>query len=281
MYEYSSIYIGDPVSHTHDWELQIEDDNCAVAAEVSLINHFGFDISQAEANMISAENGWYHPGGGGTAPDNIGNMMDMFGIDNHTCYNASVQDLAAELAAGHGVIVGINNDDLYNNNSLENILYDVIGHDNPYDMPANHAVVVTGIDMSDPSNPMVVLNDPGIPNGAGAPFPLDAFMDAWENSNCYYTATDHPLPHHEAGIYNDALSDYMSASEAYGEVVGGLVGAFTGIMSAVDTYDQTGDIWQAAGNGLFDGILAHDIASNMTTGFIEGFFADSDSIYSI
>ena len=197
MYDYSSIYIGDPISHVHEWEHQIECDNCAVAAEVSLINHFGFNISQQDANMISAENGWYHPGGGGTAPDNIGNMMDMFGIDNHTCYNASVQDLAAELAAGHGVIVGIHNEDLYNNDSLAQIIADVTGYDNPIDMPANHAVVVTGIDMSDPSNPMVVLNDPGIPNGAGATFPLDAFMDAWENSNCYYTATDHPLPHHE------------------------------------------------------------------------------------
>ena len=279
MYDHN-IFIGDPISHIHEWEMQIEDDNCAVAAEVSLINHFGFDISQEEANMISAENGWYHPGGG-TSPDDIGNMMDMFGIDNHHCYNASVQDLAAELAAGHGVIVGIHNDDLYNNSSLENIWHDITGHDNPYDMPANHAVVVTGIDMSDPSNPMVVLNDSGIANGAGALFPLDAFMDAWENSNCSYIATDQPLPHHDAGIYNDALSDYMSSADAIGGVVGDMVGAFTGIMSAADTYDQTGDIWQAAGSGLFDGLLAYDIASNMTTGFIEGFFADSDSILSI
>ena len=279
MYNHN-IFIGDPISHIHEWEMQIEDDNCAVAAEVSLINHFGFNISQAEANMISAENGWYQPGGG-TSPSDIGNMMDMFGIDNHHCYNATVQDLAAELAAGHGVIVGIHNDDLYNNSSFSNIICDIFGIDNPQDMPANHAVVVTGIDMSDPSNPMVVLNDPGTPNGAGATYSLSAFMDAWENSNCTYIATDQPLPHHEEGIYNVALGDYMASADDIGGVVGGVVGTVTSILSATNTYDQTGDIGQAVDNGLFDGLLAYDIASNMTSAFIENFFADSNSILSI
>ena len=279
MYNHN-MYIGDPVSHIHEWEMQIENDNCAVAAEISLINHFGFDISQEEANMISAENGWYQPGGG-TSADDIGNMMDMFGIANHSCLNASVQDLAAELAAGHGVIVGIHNDDLYNNSSISNIICDIFGIDNPQDMPANHAVVVTGIDVSDPSHPMVVLNDPGTPDGAGARYPLDAFMDAWENSGFRYTATDQPLPHHEDGMYNDVLNDYMAVADSAGDIIGGIAGGMADMMAAADIIQETGDHLQALEGGLFNGILSYAESSNMATDFIESFFMDSDSIMSI
>lgn len=41
---------------------------------------------------------------------------------------------------------------------------------------------------------MVIINDSGHPDGAGAAYPLDQFMDAWENSGFYYTATDGSLP---------------------------------------------------------------------------------------
>lgn len=52
-------------------------------------------------------------------------------------------------------------------------------------MDADHAVQVTGIDMSNPDQPMVILNDPGAANGGGAMVPVDAFVDAWEDSGCF------------------------------------------------------------------------------------------------
>ena len=57
---------------------------------------------------------------------------------------------------------------------------------------ADHAVVVTGLDMRDPENPLVYLNDPGDPNGAARPYPLEKFADAWKDSGEYYVATDMP-----------------------------------------------------------------------------------------
>ena len=48
-----------------DWILQDAPDNCAVAAETSLINQFtGGHLSLDDASYISASNGWYHPGMG-------------------------------------------------------------------------------------------------------------------------------------------------------------------------------------------------------------------------
>ena len=71
-----------------------------------------------------------------------------------------------------------------------NWLIDALGLDKAEFSPADHAVAVTGIDLSDPSNPMVILNESGSPDGAGVRYPLDRFMDAWDNSDCYYVATD-------------------------------------------------------------------------------------------
>lgn len=130
--------------------------------------------------------GWYVPGYG-TSIDDLGNLMDLYDIPNHSVANASIADLARELEAGHGVIVGVNSGQLWDTgplNDLINFICKVLGLDNSTYMPADHAITVTGIDMSDPSNPMVIINDSGVPNGQAMPYPLDKFMDAWENAHC-------------------------------------------------------------------------------------------------
>lgn len=194
---YDEYYIGDPAEQMDDWIPQDMNDNCAVAAETSIINQFLVnDISLQDANYISASNGWWEPGAG-THPDEIGNMMDLYNIPNHTVMNASIDQLAYELQEGHGVIVGVNSSELWDSgllHELKQFLMDAFGWDDSEFTGADHAVTVTGIDMSDPDNPMVIINDSGNPNGAAARYPLDQFMDAWENSGFYYTATDIPIP---------------------------------------------------------------------------------------
>lgn len=192
-----SYYIGNPEAQLDHWELQDMPDNCAVAAETSLINQFLPDgVSLEEANYISMSNGWWEPGSG-TQPSEIGNLMDLFGIPNHTVMNAEIGDLIGELQVGHGVIVGVNSAELWEQGvlgELRNWLIENLGLDSAAFTQADHAVVVTGMDFSDPDHPMVFLNDSGTPDGAGAAYPLEKFADAWENSGFYYTATDVSLP---------------------------------------------------------------------------------------
>jgi hypothetical protein len=188
-------FIGDPASQMSHWILQTEIDNCAVAAEVSIINQFvGGDLCLDEATYHSAANGWYQPGIG-TNPSDIGNMMDLHGISNHTVMGATIEQLTVELQNGHGVIVGVNSAELWDQGLLiqvKQFFLDAFGLDNIN--PADHAVVVTGVDVSDPNNPMVIINDSGTPNGAAVRYPLDQFVRAWENSGFYYTATEVPIP---------------------------------------------------------------------------------------
>ena len=241
-----SMIIGEPDSQQEYWELQIAPDNCAVAAEMSIINQFGHDLSQQEANFISADHGWYNPGGG-TNPGDIGNMMDLYNISNHTCVNASIEELAAELKAGHGVIVGVNSSELWDTGllaELKHFLCKAFGLDNSIWNPADHAVVVTGIDASDPDNPMVILNDSGHPDGAGAAYPLDKFMDAWENSDFYYTATDDAMTHND--MYSINLLDFGKwfAAGAAGGYVLVSTGDIGGAIAAGEAaYDFVGDLF--------------------------------------
>jgi len=195
MYD-NEYYIGDPGEQFNYWIHQDAPDNCAVAAETSIINQFGDHMSLDDASYISASNGWYHPGSG-TQFDEIGNLMDLDGIPNHTVMGGTVQQLAAELQQGHGIIVGVNSAEIWDEgiwNDIEQFFLDAFGLGNI--SPADHAVVVTGLDVSNPNHPMVIINDSGVPNGAAVRYPLAQFKDAWENSGFFYTATDVPIPNH-------------------------------------------------------------------------------------
>lgn len=219
-------FIGDPASQMDDWVFQ-DADNCAVAAETSLINQFiGDHMSLDDASYISASHGWYQPGMG-TDPGEIGNLMDLSGIPNHTVMDGTIDQLALELQQGHGIIVGVNSAELWDEgilNDIKQFFLDAFGLDNVN--PADHAVTVTGIDISDPDNPMVILNDSGTPNGAAVRYPLDQFQDAWENSGFYYTATDLPIPDSPYGSPTDQgfdVGDYLGLASTLvtGEVIVG------------------------------------------------------------
>ena len=98
--------------------------------------------------------------------------MEAVGLRVERSEHLTVSDLAMSLAEGEKVICGVNNMILQ-----EPALADLPG------INANHAVEVIGIDYSDPGNPKVILNDPGVENGRGIRHNLDVFMDAWKTSD--------------------------------------------------------------------------------------------------
>ena len=191
-------YIGDPEHQIDDWQFQGLPDNCAVAAQASIINQFNPDhpLSMDDADYLAFANGWYHPGGG-TPPEDVGKLFDLFEIPHHQVDHASVSQLASELQQGHRVIVGVNSSELWDQGPLGefwNWLIKELGLDAANFNPADHAVSVTGINVTDPAHPTVVLNDSGDAHGAGIEYPLDRFTDAWRSSDFHYVATDAAPP---------------------------------------------------------------------------------------
>jgi hypothetical protein len=189
-----TFYIGNPEEQASFWEPQSTDDSCAVVAQMSILNQYIDEpINQDEA-LYHAESYGYIPGYG-TSPDAMGCLLEAYGIPTHKVENASVEQLASELQQGHRVIVGVDSSELWHDGPLGefgNWLRDVFGLDNPGFSPADHAVSVSGLDLSDIKNPQVIINDSGDPTGAAKLYPLDKFMDAWENSNFNYVATSAP-----------------------------------------------------------------------------------------
>ena len=204
--------IGDPEHQIPVWQLQDLPDNCAVAAQASIINQFlphHDHLSLDQANYIAFSNGWYHPGGGGTAPDDVGRLFDVYDIPHHQVDHASIAQLASELQQGHSIIVGVKGSELWNEGPLSefwNWLINKLGLNTATFNPADHAVCVTGINVTDPAHPTVCLNDSGDPHGAGIEYPLDRFAEAWSASNFHYVATDvappsGTVPHFDIGTF--------------------------------------------------------------------------------
>jgi hypothetical protein len=115
-------------------------------------------------------------------------VLEAYGIPVERGYGGTLEDIEARLTAGEHVIVGVDAHEIWTAG-------EVTGDDSIDDFPgipgmdANHAVEVIGVDRSDPANPVVVLNDPGHPEGRGLEVPADEFTDAWADSDHYMVST--------------------------------------------------------------------------------------------
>lgn len=182
---------------------QLYPDACAIKSQQLILKDFGIDVSETELVQTANANGWYN--GGGTVPEDVGNLLNLAGIPVSKQSNANVFNLVNELAQGHEVIVGVDADELWHNSSinekLSNWFNDVFG-----EQGGNHALIVAGIDTHDPNNIQVIVKDPGSGED-GKPYPLRQFMDAWSDTQCYMVSTDVAAPKDVSGMEN---FDYQS-----------------------------------------------------------------------
>jgi hypothetical protein len=86
------------------------------------------------------------------------------------------------------VIVGVDAGELWHQNSIFQSFADRIGQGY-----ANHAVIVSGIDTSDPEHPQVTVTDPGRGDEAQK-YSWHEFMDAWRTSHFTMVSTTEPAP---------------------------------------------------------------------------------------
>jgi hypothetical protein len=187
------------------WHQQTKPDTCAIAAQEFILDEVtGRDFSEEKLTQEAAKNGWYNPGGG-TPLECMGNLLEAHGIPVQKQEGCNLEDISDKLARGEKVLVGVNSDEIWNQQDTP--LSETTGMPG---QPADHAVQVTGIDNSDPNNPTVILNDPGIPDGEGLRVPAEQFLNAWEGSNRYMVSTD------RAGDYkqpSDFRSDRLESNQ--------------------------------------------------------------------
>lgn len=195
--------VGDPSGDASLWHQQQDSFTCAVASQKMILEAFGIEISESELVYEAVTHGWLTIDG--TNPLDMSQLLELHGIETHMGYGGGVQGLINELRHGHKVIVGLDSGEIWNQDWFGEDFFNPWGDD--------HVVMVTGMDMSDPGNPMVFLNDPGHPAGAGMPVPLDQFVDAWNDSGQMYVATNDAPP----DLENHSL---FGANFSYGNGVG-------------------------------------------------------------
>ncbi|NCD33262.1 MAG: hypothetical protein EOL87_07550 [Spartobacteria bacterium] len=159
---------------------------CAIRCQELILRDSGVELSEEDLMRMAAGHGWYDPEFGTFAAD-VGMLLEAQGIDTNTYERATIFHLTNELAQGHRVIVAVDSGELWQRNSaymeLMERLEDITTGDRP-----DHAVLVSGVDISDPDDPMVVITDPGTGEVA-AEYPLDQFLNAWEDSGFHMVAT--------------------------------------------------------------------------------------------
>lgn len=172
---------------------QPDDHSCALRSQQIVLRDFGIDIPFADLEKIALDAGVYTEQG--TYTYDIGKVLEIAGVGMHQVPGSTIYDLANELVQGHRVIVSVDAHELWDNDTmkgkLKNWFNDVIG-----EQGGNHALIVAGIEVN-PANHhdvKVVLTDPGAGH-LRMEYPLDQFMDAWQDSNCFMAATDNPAPY--------------------------------------------------------------------------------------
>lgn len=156
---------------TEQWHMQENNFSCAVCAQQFIINEFlELNLTEEQLCEVAESNGWYHPETGTSLRD-IGNLLEMYGIDSHTNFEGSIEDIKATLDQGGRVIAAVDSMVLW---------VDGFGNYPVYGM--DHAIEVIGIDDSNPLDVRVIINDSGAKDGCGQSVSYLEFMEAWAPS---------------------------------------------------------------------------------------------------
>lgn len=174
---------GNPVQWTINWFYQQLDGYCGPAVVGQLVAEYtGANITDPqhlidraiELGLLSADD----PTAGMTLPD-IERLLEDQGVPA-SISSGSLDDLRTSLDDGHAVIAMVDSGEIWQpeRESVED------------DTP-DHVLVVAGID---DERGVVILSDPGVPNGSQLEIPIEQFEQAWADSGHQMLVTDQPDP---------------------------------------------------------------------------------------
>ena len=254
------------VDVTSSHVLQSYRDTCAIKSQQLILERFGKHLSEDELVQQAYDNGWYRPGCG-TSGNDMGEILRANGVPCTNYANCNIAHVVSALADGKQVMMAVDSGELWKTSFIGK-LKETIEDKIPFVGGADHALLVTGIDASDPSDVKVIVTDPG--SGAlNKPYPLKQFIDAAEDSKFFMTVTDNPAPNvfdaFEPGTthlpmigdmnyyeFMNQFSDYMQDGDVIPDSVwsdfklsafgaGDVGGVPKVIVSANDDHDQESD----------------------------------------
>ena len=170
---------------------------CAIRSQEIILRNFGLHIPQETLIEEARAMGIYGPHG--TQMSDVGKLLELHGVNVMQYQNASVFDLVSELAQGKNIIVAVDSNELWaktEDQQLHEFVKDIL-----HGEQANHALIVAGIDTTDPADIKVTLTDPGTGHVA-KDYPLSRFLDAWHDGRNFMMVTEQPAPKEALGMVN-------------------------------------------------------------------------------
>ena len=159
--------VGNPSDDAMLWHQQEHPMSCAIACQEFVAEGlFKEDYSEERMRAYAQRQGWFSDEG--TTQENAGKLLEAMDLNVHSEENCDLGDIIQVLQNDGKVMTSVNN------MVLQNPLYQLFPG-----FSANHIVEVTGVDRTDPAHIKIILNDPGVENGAGIVFPLQQFEAAW------------------------------------------------------------------------------------------------------
>lgn len=252
----NSEIIGIPAEDSEYWQRQQADDTCALVAAAGVIRSMtGEYVSEEEIVREATARGWYN--GNGTSPDDFGKILSVYDVDYHVKMNATTADIIRELVYGHKVMVAVDGGEIWNGQSPGEIIEDLLAEMFGF-QAADHAIWITGVDLSDPSDIKVIMNDSGVDDGAGKSISLSLFRDAWEDSGFRYVATD------EAPSNLDQIvTGFDAETGTFPDIIAYFENYSPGFLDDSPTYDGIGIA------ATYDNLMANDPHLGGTLGMTE------------
>lgn len=159
---------------------QTYSDTCVIKCQELILNTFGKNVTEDQLRIEATNMGIYRPMFG-TGMGHMGDLLEAHGVHVATFDCANQYTLMHELAQGHQVMVALDSYELWEPGILQRLL-DFLGLSG-----ANHALIVSNIDTTNPDDIRVCVTDPG--TGEVKSYPFDQFADAWKDSNFHMIAT--------------------------------------------------------------------------------------------
>ena len=149
--------------------------DCAIKAQQMVLSNYGIEVSVDELTKLAQKQGWFEESKG-SAFDFVGELLNHYGVASVQMRNAGIYHIMHELSQGHKIIVGVDD-----------------AQETSGDTPADHVLLVAGIDTTDPNELKVNVKDPNDPEHVEQ-YTAKQFMDRWAHTGCFMVSTKTAAP---------------------------------------------------------------------------------------
>jgi hypothetical protein len=175
--------IGDPAETSEHWFQQAANGFCAPASIAQIVAQYSGASFTDETAFVALANelGVWQVGPDGVpglTVEGAAAVLEASGVPAAIVTGGGITMLADYLDSGHGIMVAIDSGEVWYGEAAE-------------DGAPDHMVVVAGIDVD---RGVVLLSDPGSPDGNLEEVPVEVFMDAWADSDHTMIVAEDPAP---------------------------------------------------------------------------------------